>query len=233
MCTYTSMHPCWTNNLFIAAIDIFYSSQYNDSVYTAAYKWYILKTYSCWLCACGLEPWWLKFQSKYWVHYWVQGPVYSPVQSPEYRFCTVPLSPLTLPATTLFCSATKECVYITYTYSMYFLHAGPISVLSHSMFFTDGLWFMLMNPLALIWFWESTWTVLSYCLKISSIIISAAYRWWAHDKTLLLSNLVWPLTPGDWNSSPSIKSIIDSRVQSMTQSRVLAQSPGFVLRWIC
>ena len=30
---------------------------------------------------------------------------------------------------------------------------------------TDEPWFMLINPLALICFWESTWTVLSYCLK--------------------------------------------------------------------
>ena len=50
-------------------------------------------------------------------------------------------------------------------------------------------------------------------------------------KTLPLSNLAWPLTPGNQNSSPKIESkiesIIESRVQSMVQSRV--QSPGFVL----
>ena len=39
--------------------------------------------------------------------------------------------------------------------------------------------------------------------------------------------MVWPLTPGNWNSSPNIESIIESRVQSTVQSRV--QCPGFVL----
>ena len=46
-------------------------------------------------------------------------------------------------------------------------------------------------------------------------------------KTSLLSNLAWPLTPGDQNSSLNSESIIESRVQSTVQSRV--QSPGFVL----
>jgi len=29
---------------------------------------------------------------------------------------------------------------------------------------TDKLWFMLIDPQVLIWFWESTWTVLSQIL---------------------------------------------------------------------
>jgi len=91
---------------------------------------------------------------------------------------------------------------------------------------TDELWFMLIDLQALTWFWESTWTVISYCLKngrlapISSIIISIAEPTTSSNiKTLLLSTYAWPLTPGDQKSSPNIKSIIESRVQS----------PGFVL----
>ena len=55
---------------------------------------------------------------------------------------------------------------------------------------------------ALIWFWESTGTVLSYCLNENDYLFynSAAYWWWVLQVysikniiTVLLSNL-WPLT---------------------------------------
>ena len=57
------------------------------------------------------------------------------------------------------------------------------------------------DPQALIWFWESTETVLSYCLNENGCLFynSAAYWWWVLQVystrivTLPLSNL-WPLT---------------------------------------
>jgi len=75
-----------------------------------------------------------------------------------------------------------------------------------------------VNQQALICFWGSTWTVLSYYrfVTTSSNIILAVHRWWAHIKLRywLIWHDFWPLA-------------IESRVQSMVQSRV--QSPGFVL----
>ena len=89
------------------------------------------------------------------------------------------------------------------------------------------------DPQALIWFWESTGTVLSYCLNENCCLFhnSAAYWWWVlqvystkNSITLPLSNL-WPLTIE--NLVQLSTPIIESRVQSMVQSRV--QSPGFVV----
>ena len=77
-----------------------------------------------------------------------------------------------------------------------------------------------VNQQALICFWGSTWTVLSYCLKnyrfvtTSSNIILAVHRWWAHIKLRywLIWHDFWPLAI--WIQSPVHGPV---------------QSPGFVL----
>jgi len=64
------------------------------------------------------------------------------------------------------------------------------------------------------------WTVLCYCLKNGTNILvllslepkDNELMTSSNIQTFLLSNLAWPLAPGDQNSSPNIESIIESRV---------------------
>ena len=75
-----------------------------------------------------------------------------------------------------------------------------------------------------LWLWKSTQSAQSYCLKngrlapISSIVNSAVYISSCYQVANVklccwVANLEWLLTLADWNSSPNIESIIESRVQ--------------------
>ena len=78
---------------------------------------------------------------------------------------------------------------------------------------TDELWF---------WFWESTWTVLSYCLKngrllpISSVIISAAYRSMMSSwRQVMSKHCCWVIWHDPW---PLAKYQVHYWVQNPVQS---------------
>ena len=97
---------------------------------------------------------------------------------------------------------------------------------------TDELWFMLANPQALICFWESTWTVLSYYIKngrlVTSLLILSLQCIDNKLTSTLCSWLIWhDLWPLASEILVQILGPLLSRVQSMVQSRV--QSPDFVL----
>jgi len=110
------------------------------------------------------------------------------------------------------------CMSITNVFPACWTTIQPSSVLSHSTLtyfhcLDTDLWFMLIHRHSSAFEKACTWTMLSDCLKsgrlvtILSNIISTVHRQWGHNKTLLLINLAWPLTPDNRNSSP------ESRVQ--------------------